>query len=70
MKAVFWWSHALGGCEDGAREARHDADLDADIDFLFSVYSACRRVTTEGRSGATGSVGGPPPRDPYPFWLD
>ena len=57
VKAVFWWCHAHSGDARTAREKLAAMPTDADIDFLFSVYSASRRARTEGRSGATGPCG-------------
>lgn len=40
VKAVFWWCHAHSGDARTAREKLATMPTDADIDFLFSVYSA------------------------------
>ena len=40
VRAVFWWCHAHSGDARTAREKLAAMPTDADIDFLFSVYSA------------------------------
>lgn len=40
VKAVFWWRHARSGDARTAHEKLATMPTDADIDFLFSVYSA------------------------------
>ena len=40
VKAVFWWCHAHSGDARTAREKLATMPTDADIDFLFGVYSA------------------------------
>ena len=57
VKAVFWWCHAHSGDARTAREKLATMPTDADIDFLFSVYSASPSREDGGRSGATGPCG-------------
>lgn len=57
---------ALGGREDGAREARHDADRRGHrlpVQRLLRLAVARRRRAGMGRQGR---VGGPPPQGPVP----
>ena len=57
---------ALGGREDGAREARHDADRRG---HRLPVQRLLRLAVTRGRRagvGRQGRVGGPPPQGPVP----
>ena len=69
VKAVFWWwvvPRALGGREDGAREARHDADRRG---HRLPVQRLLRLAVARGRRagvGRQGRVGGPPPQGPVP----
>ena len=61
---------ALGGREDGAREARHDADRRGHR-LLFSVYSASPSREDGGPEWGDRAVWEDlHHRDPYPFWLD
>lgn len=57
---------ALGGREDGAREARHDTDRRGHrlpVQRLLRLAVARRRRAGVGRQGR---VGEPPPRGPVP----
>lgn len=57
---------ALGGREDGAREARRDADRRG---HRLPVQRQLRLAVARGRRagvGRQGSVGGPPPQGPVP----
>lgn len=57
---------ALGGREDGAREARHDADRRGHrlpVQRLLGIARARRRRAGMGRQGG---VGGPSPQGPVP----
>lgn len=71
VKAVFWWCHAHSGDARTAREKLATIPTDADIDFLFSVYSASPSRDDGGPEWGDRAVwenlhhG-----DPYPFWLD
>ena len=61
---------ALGGRED-AREKLATMPTDADIDFLFSVYSASPSRDDGGPEWGDRAVWEDlHHRDPYPFWLD
>ena len=67
VKAVFWVvPRALGGREDGAREARRDADRRG---HRLPVQRLLRLAVARGRRagvGRQGRVGGPPPQGPVP----
>lgn len=57
---------ALGGREDGAREARHNADRRG---HRLPVQRLLRLAVARGRRagvGRQGRVGGPPPQGPVP----
>ena len=70
-KAVFWWCHAHSGDARTAREKLATMPTDADIDFLFSVYSASPSREDGGPEwGDRAAWEDLHRRDPYPFWLD
>lgn len=57
---------SFGGREDGAREARHDADRRG---HRLPVQRLLRLAVARGRGagvGRQGRVGGPPPQGPVP----
>lgn len=71
VKAVFWWCHAHSGDARTAREKLATMPTDADIDFLFSVYSASPSREDGGPEWGDRAVWEDlHHRDPYPFWLD
>ena len=71
VKAVFWWCHAHSGDARTAREKLATMPADADIDFLFSVYSASPSREDGGPEWGDRAVWEDlHHRDPYPFWLD
>ncbi len=71
VKAVFWWCHAHSGDARTAREKLAAMPTDADIDFLFSVYSASPSREDGGPEWGDRAVWEDlHHRDPYPFWLD
>lgn len=71
VKAVFWWCHAHSGDARTAREKLATMPTDADIDFLFSVYSASPSRDDGGPEWGDRAVWEDlHHRDPYPFWLD
>lgn len=71
VKAVFWWCHAHSGDARTAREKLAAMPTDADIDFLFSVYSASPSRDDGGPEWGDRAVWEDlHHRDPYPFWLD
>lgn len=71
VKAVFWWCHAHSGDARTAREKLATMPTDADIDFLFSVYSASPAREDGGPEWGDRAVWEDlHHRDPYPFWLD
>ena len=71
VKAVFWWCHAHSGDARAAREKLAAMPTDADIDFLFSVYSASPSREDGGPEWGDRAVWEDlHHRDPYPFWLD
>ena len=71
VKAVFWWRHAHSGDARTAREKLAAMPTDADIDFLFSVYSASPSREDGGPEWGDRAVWEDlHHRDPYPFWLD
>ncbi len=71
VKAVFWWCHAHSGDSRTAREKLAAMPTDADIDFLFSVYSASPSREDGGPEWGDRAVWEDlHHRDPYPFWLD
>ena len=71
VKAVFWWCHAHSGDARTAREKLATMPTDADIDFLFSVYSASPSRDDGGPEWGDRVVWEDlHHRDPYPFWLD
>lgn len=71
VKAVFWWCHAHSGDARAAREKLATMPTDADIDFLFSVYSASPSREDGGPEWGDRAVWEDlHHRDPYPFWLD
>lgn len=71
VKAVFWWCHAHSGDARTAREKLATMPTDADIDFLFSVYSASPSREDGGQEWGDRAVWEDlHHRDPYPFWLD
>ena len=71
VKAVFWWCHAHSGDARTAREKLATMPTDADIDFLFGVYSASPSREDGGPEWGDRAVWEDlHHRDPYPFWLD
>ena len=71
VKAVFWWCHAHPGDARAAREKLATMPTDADIDFLFSVYSASPARDDGGPEWGDRAVWEDlHHRDPFPFWLD
>lgn len=71
VKAVFWWCHAHSGDARTAREKLAAMPTDADIDFLFSVYSASPSREDGGPEWGDRAVWEDlHHRDPYPYWLD
>lgn len=71
MKAVFWWCHARSGDARTASEKLAAMPIDADIDFLFSVYSASPPREDGGLQWGDEVVWEDlHHRDLYPFWLD
>lgn len=71
VKAVFWWCHAHSGDARTARKKLATMPTGADIDFLFSVYSASPSRDDGGPEWGDGAVWEDlHHRDPYPFWLD
>ena len=71
VKAVFWWCYAHSGDARTAREKLAAMPTDADIDFLFSVYSASPSREDGGPEWGDRAVWEDlHHRDPYPFWLD
>ena len=71
VKAVFWWCRAHSGDARTAREKLATMPTDADIGFLFSVYSASPSRDDGGPEWGDGAVWEDlHHRDPYPFWLD
>lgn len=71
VKAVFRWCHAHSGDARTAREKLATMPTDADIDFLFSVYSASPSREDGGPEWGDRAVWEDlHHRDPYPFWLD
>lgn len=71
VKAVFWWCHARSGDARTARGKLAAMPTDADIDFLFSVYSASPSREDGGPEWGDRAVWEDlHHRDPYPFWLD
>lgn len=71
VKAVFWWCRAHSGDARTAREKLATMPTDADIDFLFSVYSASPSREDGGPEWGDRAVWEDlHHRDPYPFWLD
>lgn len=71
VKAAFWWCHAHSGDAGTAREKLAAMPTDADIDFLFSVYSASPSREDGGPEWGDRAVWEDlHHRDPYPFWLD
>lgn len=71
VKAVFWWCHARSGDARAARGKLAAMPTDADIDFLFSVYSASTSREDGGTEWGDRAVWEDlHHRDPYPFWLD
>ena len=71
VKAEFWWCHAHSGDARTAREKLATMPTDADIDFLFSVYSASPPRDDGGPEWGDRVVWEDlHHRDPYPFWLD
>lgn len=71
VKAVFWWCHAHSGDARTAREKLATMPTDADIDFLFSVYSASPSREDGGPEWGDRAVWEDlHHRDPYPFCLD
>ena len=71
VKAVFWWCHAHSGDARTAREKLATMPTDADIDFLFSVYSASPARDDGGPEWGDRAVWEDlHHRDPFPFWLD
>lgn len=71
VKALFWWCHAHSGDARTARGKPAAMPTDADIDFLFSVYSASPSRDDGGPEWGDRAVWEDlHHRDPYPFWLD
>ena len=71
VKAVFWWCLAHSGDARTARGKPAAMPTDADIDFLFSVYSASPSRDDGGPEWGDRAVWEDlHHRDPYPFWLD
>lgn len=71
VMAVFWWCHAHSGDARTAREKLATMPTDADIDFLFSVYSASPSREDGGPEWGDRAVWEDlHHRDQYPFWLD
>lgn len=71
VKAVFRWCHAHSGDARTAREKLAAMPTDADIDSLFSVYSASPSREDGGPEWGDRAVWEDlHHRDPYPFWLD
>lgn len=71
VKAVFWWCLAHSGDARTARGKPAAMPTDADIDFLFSVYSASPSRDDGGPERGDRAVWEDlHHRDPYPFWLD
>ena len=71
VKAVFRWCHAHSGDARTAREKLAAMPTDADIDFLFRVYSASPSREDGGPEWGDRAVWEDlHHRDPYPFWLD
>ena len=71
VKAVFWWCHAHSGDARAAREKLATMPTDADMDFLFSVFSASPSRDDGGPEWGDRAVWEDlHHRDPYPFWLD
>ena len=67
VKAVFWWCHAHSGDARAAREKLATMPTDADIDFLFSVYSASPSREDGGPEWGDRAVWDePPPQAPVP----
>ena len=65
------WCHAHSGDARTAREKLAAMPTDADIDFLFSVYSASPSREDGGPEWGDRAVWEDlHHRDPYPFWLD
>ena len=70
-KAAFRWCRAHSGDARTAREKTAAMPTDADIDFLFSVYSASPSREDGGAEQGDGAVWEDlRHRDPSPFWLD
>lgn len=71
VRSVLWWCHAHSGDARTAREKLATMPTDADIDFLFSVYSASPSREDGGPEWGDRAVWEDlHHRDPYPFWLD
>lgn len=71
VKAVFRWCHAHSGDARTARGKLAAMPTDADIDFLFSAYSASPSRDDGGPEWGDRAVWEDlHHRDPYPFWLD
>lgn len=71
VRAVFRWCHAHSGDARTAREKLATMPTDADIDFLFSVYSASPSRDDGGPEWGDRAVWEDlHHRGPYPFWLD
>ncbi len=71
VKAIFWWCHMHSGDVRSAREKLASMPTDADIDFLFSVYSSSPKRDDGGPEWGDRVVWEElHHRDPFPFWLD